>query len=402
MSSPNLLSEAETLSRILSALPAPAQTETIPLDAALHRRCARALHATIALPGFDNSMMDGYALRAEASPGELELIGTQPAGRDLGLRIEQPDQAVRVFTGAPIPAGADAVIMQEDTRLDGHRLVCLETVQPGENIRPRGSDLCAGQLCLQAGDLLTPARIALLASQGRAHVEVFHAPRIAVLTTGDELVPPGPAALHPGQLFNSNAPMLAALLRAQGLTAAASIHVEDALPATTSALAKLAAEHDVILVSGGASVGERDFVRPALTALGLPPQLWRIRVKPGKPFLFAHRQDPRPLFVFGLPGNPVSAFITFHLFVRPALLKLGGAPQRELSPLRQPAILTQNLDNPGDRPLYLRGQLRDGRFFPSAQQRSDALFALSQANALLRLEESGSLPAGAAVEVMPL
>lgn len=398
-----MISEAEALARILAALPAAPASETVPLAAALRRRAARASIATVPLPGFDNSMMDGYALRAEASHNSvpLEILGTQPAGRDLGLRIEHPAQAARIYTGAPLPAGADAVIMQEDTRLENGRLVCLESVEPGENIRRQGSDLCAGQILLQPGDPITPGRIGLLASQGLAEIEVFRQPRAAVLSTGDELAPPG-QPLQPGQLYNSNGPMLAALLREGGVAEITQAHCADTLEATRDTLQTLAESHDVILISGGVSVGDRDFVKPALSALGLPPQLWRVRVKPGKPFLFTHRREPRPLFVFGLPGNPVSAFITYHLFVRPALLQLSGAPKDELAPPRQPAILAQALDNPGDRPHYLRGRLEVGRFQPAGLQRSDALFALSQANALLRLEAGQSLTAGTAVDVIPL
>ncbi len=400
-----MISEAEALARVLAALPGAPPTETVLLAAALGRRSAGAVRASVPLPGFDNSMMDGYALRAADSrhPGPIEIIATQPAGRDLGLRIEHAGQAVRIFTGAPLPAGADAVIMQEDTRLQDDRLICTEPVDAGENIRRAGSDLCAGQVLLQRGDLITPGRIGLLASQGLAEIKVCRQPSAAVLSTGDELVPPGSTtSLQPGQLYNSNGPMLAALLHDLGITQVTQRHCADTFDATREALQSLAGTHDVILISGGVSVGDRDFVKPALEALGIPPQLWRVRVKPGKPFLFTHRLEPRPLFVFGLPGNPVSAFITFQIFVRPALLKLSGTPEQALTPATTTATLAQALDNPGDRPHYLRGRLQDGRFHPSGLQRSDALFALSQANALLRLEPGQSLAAKSLVEVFPL
>ncbi len=400
-----MISEAEALAHILAAVPAPgaAASEKATLDAALHRRAAQTVQATVPLPGFDNSMMDGYAVRAAetASADPLQITGTQPAGHDLGLSLRGPRQAVRLYTGAPLPAGADAVIMQEDVRVENDAILCQEPVQPGENIRRRGSDLCAGQTLLQPGDLITPGRIGLLASQGITTVEVARPPRAAVLCTGDELVPPD-AALQPGQLYNSNGPMLTALLRAHGIGQATYEHCADTLEATTATLDRLAQEHEVILISGGVSVGDRDFVKPALAALGLPPQLWRVRVKPGKPFLFTHRPAPRPLFVFGLPGNPVSAFITFQLFVRPALLRLSGAPESGLAPPTQTATLDQPLANPGDRPHYLRGRLAEGRFHVAGLQRSDALFALSQANALLRLDPGQSLPAGAEVSVIVL
>lgn len=402
MPASELLSETEALRQLLASLPPPTRVEHLPLHTALHRRASRAYHATVALPGFDNSMMDGYALRAAASHSQaaLKIIGTQPAGPDAQWQVQEAGQAVRVYTGAPLPPGADAVIMQEDTRREGDQLICLEPVEPGENIRRQGSDLCVGQRLVSPGDQLTPGRLALLASQGLAEVEVFAPPRIAVLTTGDELIAPGSARLEPGQLYNSNATLLITLVLAQGLPRVTSSHCEDTLEATIASLSALAETHDVLILTGGVSVGDRDFVKPALSALGMPPQLWRLRVKPGKPFLFTQRQEPHPLQVFGLPGNPVSAFVTYQLFVRPALLQLEGAPSDQLAATSAPAVLAQALTNPGDRPHYLRGRLEQGVFHPAALQRSDALFALSQANALLRLAADETLEAGAEVRVI--
>jgi molybdopterin molybdotransferase len=195
--------------------------------------------------------------------------------------------------------------------------------------------------------------------------------------------------------------MIAALLHDLGLPVSELAHSRDTLPETTSTLQRLANTNDIILLSGGVSVGDKDHVKPALTALGMPPEIWRIRVKPGKPFLFTHRPgpDPAPLFVFGLPGNPVSAFVTFHLFVRPALLQWTGAEASELEPTQTSALLAQKLSNPGDRPHYVRGLLQNGQFRVGGLQRSDALFALSQANALLRLEPEESLDTGSPVIV---
>lgn len=397
-----MISESEALATLLQAVPNGVGAETLPLLDCLHRRSAVQVRATLALPGFDNSMMDGYAVRAAETQGRepLAVIATQPAGPDLGLCLEAPRQAIRIYTGAPIPAGADAVIMQEDVQRMGDSIICQESVLPGENIRRQGSDLCPGQILLRAGESLTPGRIGLLASQGIAQGTVYRQPKIAILSTGDELVPAGSAPLQPGQLYNSNGPMLAALLRDLGLPVGEIAHSRDTLEETTTTLERLAAAHDIILLSGGVSVGDKDYVKPALTALGLPPQIWRIRVKPGKPFLFTHRQEPAPLFVFGLPGNPVSAFVTFQLFVRPTLLKWTGASPAELSLPEIKAVLGHDLSNPGDRPHYLRGRLEQGQFQVGGLQRSDALFALSQANALLRLEAAQTLKAGDAVTLL--
>lgn len=397
-----MISETEALSLLLDAVPKGVGAESLPLLNCLHRRSSGQVSATLALPGFDNSMMDGYAVRAiETQTTEpLNVVSTQPAGPDLQLSLQAPRQAIRIYTGAPVPAGADAVIMQEDILRVGDTIICQDPVSIGENIRRQGSDLCPGQLLLQPGDRLTPGRLGLLASQGLTHTSVYRLPRIAILSTGDELVPAGTAPLLPGQLYNSNGLMLAALLKEAGFPVGELTHSCDSLEETTHTLQRLQAHHDIILLSGGVSVGDKDFVKPALNALGLPPQIWRIQVKPGKPFLFAHQQSPKPLFVFGLPGNPVSAFVTFQLFVRPALLKWTGAPESELQLPATNAILDQDLSNPGDRPHYLRGQLQGDVFRVGGLQRSDALFALAQSNALLRMESGQMLTKGTSVAIL--
>ena len=329
-----MITESEALAQILDAIPKNTASESLPLLETLNRRCAAQQRATIPLPGFDNSMMDGYAVRAADTrdPTPIAVIGTQPAGPDLQLKIEAPRQAIRIFTGAPLPKGCDAVIMQEDVTVIDNAISCTDPVVPGENIRLLGSDLCSGQLLLQPGDLITPGRIGLLASQGLTHLPVYRLPRIAILSTGDELVPPGTAPLLPGQLYNSNGSMIAALLLQLGLPVTELAHSPDSLADTTFTLRRLSEQNDIIILSGGVSVGDKDHVKPALSELDMPPQLWRIKIKPGKPFLFTHRSMPQPLFIFGLPGNPVSTFVTFQLFVRPALLKWCGTPSSDLSP----------------------------------------------------------------------
>ena len=277
--------------------------------------------------------------------------------------------------------------MQEDVeRLsDDGPIRCLDPVTPGENLRRQGSDLCAGQIIVRPGTRITPGVVGLLASQGIDSLSVHRQPRVAVLSTGDELIPPGQGPLQPGQLYNSNGLMLATLVKDATGNTPEHHHCPDDLHATVAKLADLASSHDVILLSGGVSVGDRDFIKPALLQIGLPPALWRIAVKPGKPFLFAHRSSPHPLFVFGLPGNPVSSFVTFHLFVRPALLKLCGAQPADLLPKSQTVTLCTAVTNSGDRPHYFRGRVEAGNLTLNGLQRSDALFALSQANALLRV-----------------
>ncbi len=387
-----MLTESEALTRLLSHIQ-PGPATSLPLLQALGRQAAMDLAATLPLPRFDNSMMDGYALRAADSTDAsrlLPVIGHQPAGADLHLNCPA-GAAIRIFTGAPMPAGADAVIMQEDVAREGDAIRCLEPVTVGEQVRRAGADLCPGQIMLRRGTAITPGTVGLLASQGLREVSVIRPPRVAVLSTGDELVPPG-QPLKDGQIYNSNGPMLQALLAKLGLPDSTPRHCLDAVETTVQALSELRDCHDIILISGGVSVGDHDPIKPALAQLGIIPELWRVKVKPGKPFLFAQTQRPadgQPVSFFGLPGNPVSAYVTYHLFVRPALLRWMGASDLSLpSRLARPVT---TLTHDGDRPHYLRGSLREGVFFPAALQQSHALYALSQSHALLKLEPGQQL-----------
>lgn len=392
-----MISESEALQRII-ALVRPGAVEQLPLAAALNRYSAQDILASVPNPPFDNSAMDGYALRAaeSAQSAPLRVTGEQPAGLDRHLHVE-PGSAVRIFTGAPIPSGADSVIMQEDvdTQQDGDSVSirCRDPVTAGENIRRVGTDLCRGQRVIAKGERITAGRVGLLASQGMDTIEAYASPRVAVLTTGDELARPG-AALLSGQIYDSNGPMLHALLAAEGVMDVTAAHCSDEYADTEATLSRLIAANDFIIVAGGVSVGERDQVKPALRTLGLDPELWRVCIKPGKPFLFCHRHAPRPVHVFGLPGNPVSAFVTFHVFVRAALLHWLGASDEEITPPASLAGMMSDITNPGDRPHYVRGRVDNGIFSALGIQQSHAIHGLSQANALLRLDAGESVAAG--------
>ena len=392
-----MITEEQALARIIENV-SPRRTRTVPLVQAREKFAATDVFARVALPRFDNSAMDGYAVVAAAcAEGKAQrLIGEQPAGMDRGLRVE-PGEAVRVFTGAPIPSGADAVVMQEDVRADGAEIFVNTTVEPGEFIRRRGCDLSEGQKIVETGTRLRAQTVALLASQGFGEIAVGADVRVMIVSTGDELVPPG-GNLNAGQIFDSNSVLLQSLVEKCGATVAEIRHCPDEAAALERTF-RDALQLDVLIVLGGVSVGARDLVKPALNAIGAQTDLWRVSVKPGKPFLFGRSGE---CAIFGLPGNPVSAFVTFLLFVRPALLRLMGARTEELSLPQTSAILGVAVNNDGDRPHYFRGQVTNGKFTPIGRQESHALYGLSRANALLRVAPGEMVRAGETVAVIPL
>jgi molybdopterin molybdotransferase len=337
--------------------------------------------------------MDGYAVVASSSRkgARLKVIGEQPAGPNRLLRIS-PGEAVRIFTGAPIPAGADAVVMQEDTTREGGEVVVNVDVGPGEFVRRRGCDLAEGQKILARGERIRPTTIALLASQGFAELTIGGQVDAAIVSTGDEVVMPG-QKLDEGQIYDSNSMLLQALVQRCGAFVRSVEHCPDQREPLIKTIQRGINNH-VLVITGGVSVGEHDLVRAALRSLGAEIDIWRVAIKPGKPFLFGHINE---CAVFGLPGNPVSAFVTFVQFVRPAILKMMGANDVDLPKL--PAKLSVDVANDGDRPHYVRGRIENGTFAPIGRQESHALFGLSQSNALLRVAVRDSLKAGQIVDV---
>ena len=392
-----MITEAEALSHILKSV-APLPSQIAPLREARGGFAARDIFARLALPVFDNSAMDGYAVVAgSCRAGESQrVIGEQPAGIDRGLRLA-PGEAVRIFTGAPLPAGADAVVMQEEVRAEGSEIFIETKVETGEFIRRRGSDLSEGQKIVGAGERLRAQTLSLLAAQGWAEIEVGGNVRAAVITTGDELVRPN-ETLGAGQIYESNSTLVQALFEKCGASVALREHCADD-PAAIEAALRRAFEHHVLVIVGGVSVGARDFVRSALTSAGAQTDLWRVSVKPGKPFLFGRAGQ---CAIFGLPGNPVSAFVTFLLFVRPAILRMMGAGDDELSLPSFDAQLTEEVRNTSDRPHYVRGRAVRGKFTPVGRQESHALFGLSRANALLRVGPGEALPSGANAPILSI
>jgi len=401
-----MISEDEARTQVVQTVVA-LPSRQVALSQALDCFAAQDYFARLPLPAFDNSAMDGYAVVAGSCKkhGRLRVIGEQPAGPDRKLRVSE-GEALRIFTGAPIPEGADAIVMQEDVTPDGTDISVNVDVESGEFLRRRGCDLAAGQIILARGERIRAATVALLASQGFADVMVGGQATAAVISTGDELVKSGDDP-QPGQIYDSNSVLLSALLRQCDVSATAVEHSRDDRQSLHGAIKRGMKSH-ILIISGGVSVGEHDLVKDALLELGAKIEIWRVAVKPGKPFLFGRFESERvdsagetparatgkmpvlhQCFVFGLPGNPVSAFVTFLQFVRPAILRMMGATNLDLRQV--PAKLAAGLTNDGDRPHYIRGRLEDGKFTPVGRQESHALFGLSQANGLLRVAPGQSL-----------
>ena len=321
-----LLTLDDALARLLGALQPLSDTETVSTFDALGRVLAADLHSIADVPAADNSAMDGYALRhgdAQSAGAVLPVSQRVPAGV-VGTALK-PGTAARIFTGAFVPEGADTVVMQEDcAALDGAVKVNI-VPKPGMSIRRRGEDLAKGALALPRGTRLTPQALGLAATAGAATLQVTRRPRVALFSTGDELAMPG-EVLKPGAIYNSNRFTLRALIQSLGCECTDLGIVPDQLAATREALRTAAQGHDFIVTSGGVSVGEEDHLKPAVQAEGTL-ELWQIAIKPGKPLAFGsvRQAGGGNAWFVGLPGNPVSSFITFLLAVRPMLLKLQGA-----------------------------------------------------------------------------
>ncbi len=420
-----MISEEEARKKILETVRS-LPSRRLSLSQALGCFAAEDYFARLPLPAFDNSAMDGYAVVASscAKGKRLRVTAEQPAGRDKQLRVS-PGEAIRIFTGAPMPQGADAIVMQEDVTRDGDEIVVNTDVEAGEFVRRRACDLSEGQKILAKGERLRAATIALLASQGISDLTVGGEVNAAILSTGDELVKPG-EKLDLGQIYESNSALLGALLHRCGAAVNFLEHCRDERESLRKAI-KRGMKNHILIISGGVSVGEHDLVKDILREVGAEIEIWRVAIKPGKPFLFGsfsaeshysagetpagptgsppdesvRPADKMPVlrscFVFGLPGNPVSAFVTFLQFVRPAILKMMGATNLNL--LEVPAKLAVDLTNEGDRAHYLRGKLEHGKFSPVGRQESHALFGLSQSNAVLRLDLGQSLKADEIVDV---
>ena len=400
-----MLSLEEAIERSLAAAPK-LGGETIPLANAEGQFAASDARAKVSLPGFDNSAMDGYAVRScdlksatADSPVGLMCVGVIPAGTFPADSVESKS-CMKIFTGSPIPAGADAGIMQEDCRPtpgDGATILCNDRVKPWENIRLQGEDVREGDLVVTTGARITAGTIGLLAASGHDRVEVGRRPRVGLVATGSELVEP-PGGLKPGEIYESNRALLASLAARVNAESTPYPVVPDSLDDTVAALERAFAENDVVVTAGGVSVGEHDHVKPAIKRLGGSVDFWKIAVKPGKPFVLGP-VGGKP--VFGLPGNPVAVLVTYLLLVRPALLKMQGAREWRLA--KRPGRLVDEMVNRGDRRHFVRVTIDDRGLVASiAGQGSHMLGSLAKANGLVDLPPKSRWPKGEEVEVIPV
>ena len=400
---PEKLIEPLEARRLVLERATPLGAESVPLRAALGRVLAADVESPHPVPGFDNSSMDGFAVRAvdtlgasAAAPVALRLADESRAGRPAQSSLDR-GQAIAISTGAMVPDGADSVVRVEDTSTRNGRIEVSVEVEPGNNVRRSGDDIKPGAPVLRRGTTIGAAELGVLASVGTGEVSCARRPRTRVLTTGDELLEPGDA-MRPGGVRNSNAYSIPALALGAGAEVVAVETVRDD-PAATQTAIEAALQGDVAVISGGVSVGEHDLVKAALDALGVEQVFWRVALKPGKPTWFG--MAPGGALVFGLPGNPVSAMVTFLLFVRPAIRALLGAGQRTE---RVFAILDENLPKPPGRAHAVRCslELRDDGWHarPTGDQDSHVLTSMLGADALAIVPTEGDAPlAGERVEI---
>lgn len=394
-----MLQLEEAVAQLLASIPAPVP-ESVSLAEAHGRVLAERVVSAVDLPPFDNSSMDGYAVRADdvavakaEIPVRLRVVGRVAAGESFAGEV-MPGTCVRLFTGSPMPRGADAVVMQEDTRTEAEDVLVLERAKPFENLRLRGEDIKHGAVLAEAGTEVTAGRLSLFAAVGLSQLRVGRRPVIGLLATGSELREPG-AGLEPGQIYESNRAGLAALVRRAGAVSQVFPLVPDEPAATRGALTEAFNQCDAVVSSGGVSVGEMDFIKSAFQEVGGELNFWRVAIRPGKPFVFGRWREK---FLFGLPGNPVSALVTFLLLVRPALRRWQGAS--DLSLPTCPGVLAEPLVNQGERRHFVRVRLeRDGKVYSAGLQASHALSSLAAANGLVDMPPNTSWPAGTPVQV---
>jgi molybdopterin molybdotransferase len=395
-----LLSVTEALARVTEGL-APLPTERVPLEACRGRVLAEDLAANLTQPPFDASAMDGYAVRAEdvaALPAMLRLIGESLAGSGYHGEVG-PGEAVRIFTGAPVPKGADTIVIQENTDT-APGVVIVKEAAPQRHIRPRGQDFTAGEVLLRAGVRLGPRELMLAAAMNHAELPVRRKPKVAILATGDEVVPPG-TELARDQVVSSVPAGLAALIEAQGGEPMI-LGIAQDTPESLITLARTGSAADILVTIGGASVGERDLVSAALRSEGLELDFWKIAMRPGKPLLYGRLGQQR---VLGVPGNPVAALICGLVFLVPMLHRLLGL--REAKQGRVEAVLGEAVEANGPREHYMRAtsqwEAGERRVTALPAQDSSLMADFARADCLIvRAPDAPALPEGSRVAIVPL
>jgi molybdopterin molybdotransferase len=370
------------------------------------RIAARDVIARVSLPPFPRTAMDGFAVRSEHLDGNppysINVIGESLAGHPFTGNVDTPG-CVRIFTGAAMPSGFDAVVIQEDCesydRLHDNSVSINVVANAGDNVRDVGHDIVSGEVIIRRGQTLTPFAIGWLAACGHTDIEVIVKPKVAIFSTGDELREPG-TKLGPGQIYDANRYLMSAMLAGLPVEVFDLGTLPDDEETTQKALSAAALEADVLLTSGGVSVGDADYVTRVLQEIG-ELEIWRLNIKPGKPLAYGRLED---CLFFGLPGNPVSTIVTFLLIARPALMRLCGANDWETS--RQPAVLEDPIRHKPGREEYQRGVVTNGEHGTTVRvtgdQSSNRLASFSDANCLIRIpKESGDLAAATEVTVLP-
>lgn len=391
---------ADALAKVLEGAE-PLPEEWVPVGEADGRVLSRELVSRRTQPPADMSSMDGYAVRAADLPGTLPVIGEAAAGRPFAGSLPV-SSAIRIFTGAEIPEGADVIVMQEDAARSGDTVTFAAPMTPGQHIRRKGLDFSEGIAALSAGTRFEPRRLALAAAMNHAQVPVHRRPRVAILSTGDELVEPG-AEPGPGQIVSSNALALAAIVRREGGEAVQIGIVPDRLDATLAAVRRVRTDgYDILVTSGGASVGEHDLMRQVIAEEGAEPSFWKIAMRPGKPLMMANLSGLRLL---GLPGNPVASFVCATLFLTPLMRRLVG--RGDILPIEEDAVLGSALAANDHRQDYLRASLAElkgetiAKAFPV--QDSSMIRILAEADALIvRKPHAPAAPEGTRCRVIRL
>ncbi len=371
------------------------KTDTLSVSNSLGFVLAKDILSPINMPPFRQSAMDGYAL-GSIEEKTFSLIGEVQAGDDEDPELKK-GEAIRIFTGAPVPSEAKAVIMQEKVEVIENKVILQESVKPNANIRPAGEQIKQGEVALTKGTTITAAGIGYLATLGITHIEVYKKPSIAIIATGNELVPPGQKLKH-GQIYESNSVMLSSALKTSGFADISFYKVEDEYQATRSIIEKAIQQYDVVLISGGISVGDYDFVGKALRNLQVDEIFYKVKQKPGKPLYFAQKDNTT---IFALPGNPASSLSCFYIYVLPALQKISGLQEYHLT--RTTSISNSEYSKKGERAEFLKASLKNDKVTILDGQASSMLRSFALANALVYLpEEVSKVNSGDRLQVINL